>query len=182
MSDAAAGLLRALARPRRRRVAIGFCLSMSRSTEWQSLTFIGERHQMCFRVAGPDADVIVAQLVRRPRRCRVFDSRADRRRHCDCLGPRAANRRLDQPRARSADDRRMTYRNERRSSANASCSACGRVGRCALCTRSIEMPIDPGFELARRRHRRGVEQPHDPRISSPSSARMSSSTSSFVVA
>jgi hypothetical protein len=39
------------------------------------------------------------------------------------------------------------------------------------------MPIDPGFQLARGRHRRTIEQPHDPR-SSPKLARTSSSTNS----
>ncbi len=62
MSVAAAGLLRSLLA----RAGVGhnrILLIESRSTEWQSLTFVGERHQMCFRVPGPDADEIVASVT-----------------------------------------------------------------------------------------------------------------------
>jgi hypothetical protein len=55
MSCAAAGLLRALsgrACVKRDR----FLLTEYRSVDWQSLTFIGERHQFRFRLAGPDSD------------------------------------------------------------------------------------------------------------------------------
>ena len=34
-----------------------------RSTDWQSLTFVGERHRMLLRVPGPGADDLVARLV-----------------------------------------------------------------------------------------------------------------------
>ncbi len=55
MSCAAAGLLRALiARSRVNRDR--FLLTEYRSVDWQSLTFIGERHLFRFRLAGPDAD------------------------------------------------------------------------------------------------------------------------------
>jgi hypothetical protein len=62
MSEAASGLLRALfARatvPRDR-----ILLSELRSVDWQSLTFIGERHQICLRIPGPDADAIAQRLT-----------------------------------------------------------------------------------------------------------------------
>jgi len=54
MSAAAAGLLRALlARAAVERDRI--LLTELRSTDWQSLTFIGERHRIQLRVSGPDA-------------------------------------------------------------------------------------------------------------------------------
>ena len=54
MSSAAAALLRALlARTPVSRDRI--LLTEYRSTDWQSLTFIGERHEFRFRIAGPDA-------------------------------------------------------------------------------------------------------------------------------
>ncbi len=62
MSAAAAGLLRALlARAgvdRDRILLIEF-----RSDDWQSLTFIGERHQFQLRVAGADASGILAATL-----------------------------------------------------------------------------------------------------------------------
>lgn len=61
LSPAAAGLLRALiARAGIDRDRI--LLTKFRSTDWQSLTFIGERHEMELRVPGPDADRL-AELV-----------------------------------------------------------------------------------------------------------------------
>jgi hypothetical protein len=54
LSAAAAGLLRALlARAGIDRDRI--LLTEFRSTDWQSLTFVGERHEMELRVPGPDA-------------------------------------------------------------------------------------------------------------------------------
>ena len=54
MSAAASGLLRALlaraAVPRDR-----ILLTDVRSTDWQSLTFVGERHEFRLRVPGPDS-------------------------------------------------------------------------------------------------------------------------------
>ena len=62
LSPAAAGLLRALlARGGIDRDRI--LLTEFRSTDWQSLTFVGERHRMQLRVPGPDADLLVARLV-----------------------------------------------------------------------------------------------------------------------
>ena len=64
MSVAAAGLLRSLlarAGGNRNR----FLLIESRSTEWQSLTFVGERHEMRFRVPGLDATEIITNLTSR---------------------------------------------------------------------------------------------------------------------
>lgn len=62
LSPAAAGLLRALlARGGIDRDRI--LLTEFRSVDWQSLTFIGERHHMRLRVPGPDADLLVARLV-----------------------------------------------------------------------------------------------------------------------
>ena len=54
MSKAGAGLLRALlsralVEPDR------ILLTEYRSSDWQSLTFVGERHEMRFRIPGPDA-------------------------------------------------------------------------------------------------------------------------------
>lgn len=55
MSPAAAALLRALlARTPADRDRI--LLTEYRSVDWQSLTFIGERHEMRFRIPGPDAE------------------------------------------------------------------------------------------------------------------------------
>ena len=63
MSAAASGLLRALiARagvPRDRILLTNF-----RSTDWQSLTFSGERHELCLRVPGPDSTGVVEHLCR----------------------------------------------------------------------------------------------------------------------
>ncbi|MCL6740495.1 hypothetical protein LZ518_05040 [Sphingomonas sp. RB56-2] len=63
LSPAAAGLLRALlakAGIKRDRILLTEC----RSTDWHSLTFIGERHEIELRVAGPDADLICERLTR----------------------------------------------------------------------------------------------------------------------
>ena len=56
MSKAGAALLRALlsralVEPDR------ILLTDYRSTDWQSLTFVGERHEMRFRIPGPDAEI-----------------------------------------------------------------------------------------------------------------------------
>jgi hypothetical protein len=62
MSAAASGLLRALlARakvPRNRILLTGL-----RSVDWQSLTFIGERHEIALRIPPPDALVIADQIT-----------------------------------------------------------------------------------------------------------------------
>ncbi len=63
MSAAAAGLLRALlnrAGVDRDRIL----LSDFRSTDWQSLTFTGERHRIALRVPGPGAAAIADSLTR----------------------------------------------------------------------------------------------------------------------
>lgn len=62
MSPAAAGLLRSLLRRGgvdRDRIL----LTEFRSTDWQSLTFIGEQHRIRLRIPGPDAAEVVATLV-----------------------------------------------------------------------------------------------------------------------
>ena len=62
MSPAAAGLLRALlARAGIERDRI--LLTEFRSTDWQSLTFIGERHELEVRVPGPEADSLAERLT-----------------------------------------------------------------------------------------------------------------------
>lgn len=62
LSPAAAGLLRALlARGGIDRDRI--LLTEFRSIDWQSLTFVGERHRMRLRVPGPDSDLLVARLI-----------------------------------------------------------------------------------------------------------------------
>lgn len=62
LSPAAAGLLRALiARTGIDRDRI--LLTDYRSIDWQSLTFIGERHEMELRVTGPDATAVVSRLT-----------------------------------------------------------------------------------------------------------------------
>lgn len=62
ISAAASGLLRALlaraAVPRDR-----ILLTEIRSTEWQSLTFIGERHQIELRIPGPEARKTAARII-----------------------------------------------------------------------------------------------------------------------
>ena len=62
MSSAATGLLRALiARagvPRDR-----ILLTDIRSTDWQSLTFAGERHEMQLRVTGPGSPEIAERIL-----------------------------------------------------------------------------------------------------------------------
>ena len=61
MSSAASGLLRALiARagvPRDR-----ILLTDVRSTDWQSLTFVGERHEFSLRIPGRDSPSVVEQM------------------------------------------------------------------------------------------------------------------------
>lgn len=61
MSAACSGLLRALIA----RCAVGrdrILLTEFRSTDWQSLTFSGERHEFRLRIAGPGAESIAARL------------------------------------------------------------------------------------------------------------------------
>jgi len=62
LSPAASGLLRALIRrgncPRDR-----VLLMEHRSVEWRSLTFVGERHELLLRVAGPAATEIAAAIA-----------------------------------------------------------------------------------------------------------------------
>lgn len=62
MSPAAAGLLRALLHRtgvNRNRIL----LTEFRSTDWQSLTFIGEQHKIRVRIPAPGAGEIAGQLV-----------------------------------------------------------------------------------------------------------------------
>ena len=62
MSPAASGLLRALLKRagiQRDRVL----LTDWRSTDWQSLTLMGERHRLRFRVPGPGAPEVVHRLT-----------------------------------------------------------------------------------------------------------------------
>lgn len=62
MSPAAAGLLRALLN----RVGVDrnrILLSNFRSTDWNSLTFAGERHEITLRIPGPGAAVTAQLLV-----------------------------------------------------------------------------------------------------------------------
>lgn len=62
LSPAAAGLLRALIS----RVGVDrdrILLSNFRSVDWQSLTFLGERHEMELRLPGPDADLLARRLT-----------------------------------------------------------------------------------------------------------------------
>ena len=62
LSPAAAGLLRALlARAGIDRDRI--LLTEFRSVDWQSLTFVGERHVMELRVPGPDAALVTQRLT-----------------------------------------------------------------------------------------------------------------------
>ena len=61
LSPAAAGLLRVLvARAGIDRDRI--LLTEFRSLDWQSLTFMGERHEMELRVPGPNADLLAKML------------------------------------------------------------------------------------------------------------------------
>lgn len=61
MSSAAAALLRAIlaraAIPRER-----ILLTDIRSVDWQSLTMVGERHELALRIAGPGAAAVAAML------------------------------------------------------------------------------------------------------------------------
>lgn len=62
MSTAAAGLLRALlarAGVDRNRIL----LSDFRSTDWNSLTFARERHEITLRIPGPNARTVAALLI-----------------------------------------------------------------------------------------------------------------------
>jgi len=62
LSPAAAGLLRALlARAGVERDRI--LLTEFRSIDWQSLTFLGERHEMELRVPGPGAPALAERLT-----------------------------------------------------------------------------------------------------------------------
>lgn len=62
LSPAAAGLLRALiARTGIDRDRI--LLSNYRSVDWQSLTFIGEQHEIELRIPGPDAELLATRLT-----------------------------------------------------------------------------------------------------------------------
>jgi hypothetical protein len=62
MSRAATGLLRALigrAGISRDRIL----LTEWQSVDWQSLTFVGERHSACLRITGPHSDAIARRLT-----------------------------------------------------------------------------------------------------------------------
>jgi hypothetical protein len=62
ISPAAAGLLRGLLS----RGAVNrdrILLTEFRSTDWQSLTFIGEQHRIRLRIPSPGADEILGRLV-----------------------------------------------------------------------------------------------------------------------
>ncbi len=62
MSSAGAALLRALlARAVVERDRI--LLTDYRSTDWQSLTFAGERHELRFRISGPEAEEIYSRMT-----------------------------------------------------------------------------------------------------------------------
>ena len=62
LSSAAAGLLRALiARAGIDRDRI--LLTDFRSVDWQSLTFVGERHELELRISGPDGQLVAARLT-----------------------------------------------------------------------------------------------------------------------
>jgi hypothetical protein len=64
MSPAAAGVLRAMicrSGVERDRIL----LTQVTSTDWQSLTFSGERHCLTLRVTGPDATAIVERMCDR---------------------------------------------------------------------------------------------------------------------
>ena len=62
LSPAAAGLLRALiARTGIDRDRI--LLTNYRSVDWQSLTFVGERHEIELRIPGPDAGNLASRLT-----------------------------------------------------------------------------------------------------------------------
>ena len=62
LSLAASGLLRALiARTAVERDRI--LLTEWRSVDWQSLTFVGERHEVGFRITGPGSARIAAMIV-----------------------------------------------------------------------------------------------------------------------
>ena len=62
LSTAAAGLLRALlARAGIDRDRI--LLTEFRSTDWQSLTFVGDRHQMELRIPAPDAVLLSERIT-----------------------------------------------------------------------------------------------------------------------
>ena len=62
LSPAASGLLRSIVAragvERHRILLVEF-----RSVDWQSLTFIGERHEMQLRITGPDAARAASQLM-----------------------------------------------------------------------------------------------------------------------
>ena len=62
MSRAAAGLLRALL-ARTGEGSDRILLTDLRSTDWQSLTFVGEQHQMSFSLPGPGADDLLERLT-----------------------------------------------------------------------------------------------------------------------
>ncbi|QNN65590.1 hypothetical protein H9L12_03155 [Sphingomonas rhizophila] len=62
LSSAAAGLLRGILA----RAAVGrerVLLIDFRSVDWQSLTFVGERHEMRLKILGPDARVVADRLL-----------------------------------------------------------------------------------------------------------------------
>lgn len=64
LSPAAAGLLRAImarAGVDRNRIL----LTEFRSVDWQSLTFVGERHQMELRIPPPDANLLADRICDR---------------------------------------------------------------------------------------------------------------------
>ena len=61
MSQAGSGLLRALVR----RAGVSrdrILLTEWQSTDWQSLTFTGERHELELRIPGPDSRLVVDRM------------------------------------------------------------------------------------------------------------------------
>lgn len=63
MSSSAAGLLRTFF-ARALVDSDRILLTEYRSVDWQSLTFIGERHEFRFRIPGPDADRTFEAMTR----------------------------------------------------------------------------------------------------------------------
>ena len=152
MSRAAVGVVAGADRPRPRCRAIGFCLPIFQSIDWQSLTFTGERHQIA--AACSRARIrreIVERMCDRPRGCGIHYPRACRRRHRARRPARARTGRFDQRHHRSADRRRrlaqraaqLGQRFEQR---------LRRVGRLRPRRAPRRVAVDPRLELPGRRH------------------------------
>lgn len=139
-------------------------ISALQSVEWQSLTFVGERHQLELRIAGHDASALAERITAGLAEAEFAISR-------NIVADIACTR---EPEPGSDGSitlciEALTIEDSLTEGPAKLCEGfvkrLRRVWmRCAPRVRRVEVAIDPCPKLTRRRHRRGVEQPHHARV------------------